>query len=81
MFCYVLLCFAMFLLCFAMFCYVFAMFLLCFAMFYYVLLCFCYVSQTSAGRSQETGTAQISLSTSSLISEAILVSHVIHSKT
>ena len=36
MFCYVLLCFAMFLLCFAVF-------LLCFAMLYYVLLCFCFV--------------------------------------
>ena len=50
MFCYVLLCVAMFWLCFAMFRYVllcfynvlqcFAMFLLCFAMFCYVLLCF-----------------------------------------
>ena len=39
MFCYVLLCFAMFLLCFAMFCYV----LLCFTMFCYVLLWAWYV--------------------------------------
>ena len=45
MFCYVLLCVAMFLLCFAMFCYAllcFAMFLLCFTMFCYVFATFCY---------------------------------------